>query len=146
MSKNLILVAAVVVFLVLSPTAAVIADYNTIIEPGQNQNTVVSWEILETPSVPFELYISGSGFWQASIGEMLTFEIRSIGDDIEGQIVLGNKTWIANDTDIAFDLLVGVAGSPLWLPGFVVEVGQTNIDLLNETAFASASRISGNWM
>jgi hypothetical protein len=53
----------------------------------------------------------------------------------------------ANDTDVAKDLTLGVWGTPTeWWPGLFVEVTQLAIDDLNETAYAAAERVSGNYL
>jgi hypothetical protein len=74
----------------------------------------------------------------------MTFSIDNVDDDVYGELTIGNASVASNDTMIALDLTLGIW--PSWLTGLFVEVGQENIESLNETAYAAAERVSGNWM
>ncbi len=107
---------------------------------------IVSWSVQDAPDVPFSLYWSGSGAWVAQTETTMTFEVQQINSDVFGRLTLGNKSWTANDTDIAKDLTLGVWGIVPWLPGLIVEVGDEWIAELNQTAYASANRTLGNYV
>ncbi|MHA1934989.1 MAG: hypothetical protein ACW97A_06870 [Candidatus Thorarchaeota archaeon] len=123
-------------------------DYSPVLVPGPGDHTIVTWNVIATPETPFSLFFSGQGAWIAESGSKMNFSINEVNDYVEGELQLGNISIVSNDTDIAKDLVlgVGVFGERAWLPGFVVEIGQDNFDSLNETAYASASRVAGNYM
>lgn len=109
--------------------------------------SIIEWSVDAAPAEPFNMFYSEGGFWLAENGSSMTFQIQSIGEDIVGQLSIGNVTVIANDTEIAKDLTFGVWGTPTeWWPGLIVDVGQQNIENLNATAFASAERVLGNYL
>ncbi|MHA2187548.1 MAG: hypothetical protein ACW99V_04845 [Candidatus Thorarchaeota archaeon] len=123
-------------------------DYYPGLIPEPGDNVILTWNIVEAPETPFSLFFSGQGAWIAEIGSKMNFSINEVDGFLEGELQLGNISIVSNDTDIAKDLVlgVGVFGERAWLPGFVVEIGQDNFDSLNETAYASASRVAGNYM
>ena len=114
------------------------ASYGPYIESG----TVVSWNVEEVTN--FTLWYTGGGYCVALNGSSIEFYTTSVEDDVVGTLSIGNVSVATNDTMIALDLTLGVW--PTWLPGLFVEVGQNNIENLNESAYAAAERIEGNWM
>jgi len=127
--------------------AATPTDYNSVLVPKSSGNTTITWTVLNSSNDAFALYWSGTGAWLAENGSEMVFKITGVEEDIEGTLTLGNKTWSSNDTEIAMDLTLSVWSlfDP-WLPGFVVKIGETNLNVLNSTAFAAAARVSGNYM
>jgi hypothetical protein len=117
--------------------------YSSEIQTGRG----VMWQIESAPSDAFNMYYTGGGNWIAQNDSMIVFGINAVNDDIDGDLTIGNVTVLANDTEIAKDLTLGVWGTPTqWWPGLFVKVGQSNIDSLNSTAYASAERVSGNYL
>ncbi|MFW9974222.1 MAG: hypothetical protein ACFFDQ_03000 [Candidatus Thorarchaeota archaeon] len=109
--------------------------------------STIEWRVEVAPNDAFNMYYSEAGFWVAENGSSMTFSIQSIGEDIVGRLTIGNISVIANDTEIAKDLTLGVWGTPTeWWPGLIVDVGQESMEILNETAYASAERVSGNYL
>jgi len=108
-------------------------------------NTSFRWHVKSAPSVGFSFYMTEGG-WIAENNSIMTFLVNSIDEDIEGVLTIGNASVITSDTDLSIDLTLGVWGITAWLPGLFVEVGQSNIDILNETAYASAERVQYNFM
>jgi hypothetical protein len=92
----------------------------------------------------FTMWFTGGGYCAVENESIMTFIIDSVADDVYGTLNIGNVTVSTNDTMTAIDLALGFW--PSWLPGLFVEVGQENIKSLNETAYAAAERVSGNWM
>lgn len=145
MMKRYVFVLVFISVLMIANARAASGDYYPGLIPG-DKNPVIEWEVTNAPETTFSLYFSAQLKWLADIGSTLTFEITEINDDVEGIVTLGNATWSGNDTDIAKDLTLGVWGLTPWLPGFVIEIGSENIESLNNTAFAAAQRVSGNYM
>jgi len=121
-------------------------DYGAILIPNIWGNTEITWRVADCPSAPFSLYWSGNGYWLAQPDSRMTLTVLAVGQDIEGIITLGNRTWRANDTDLAKDLALGVWGLTAWLPGLIVKTGEGDLNDLNETAFESAQRLAGNYL
>ncbi len=117
--------------------------YSSEIENGK----ILEWRVEATPTSAFNLYYTNGGNWLAENGSLMRFSIQSVSDDVVGQLTIGNVSVVANDTEIAKDLTLGVWGTPTeWWPGLIVGVGESNIESLNATAFASAERVSGNFL
>lgn len=117
--------------------------YSTAIHP----NTTILWEIEAAPSEPFLMYYSEGGYWLAENATHFTFGVTSVSDDVAGYVNLGNVSVLANDTEIAKDLTLGVWGTHTeWWPGLIIEVTSPAIMSLNESAYASAERVAGNYL
>lgn len=121
-------------------------NYYEALSPTLTERTRLSWSVLESPSVAVEWGWSGEGSWIIGEGEEVSFLVQRIHDDVEGQLTLGNFSILANNTDIARELVFGIWGLPPFFPGLVVETGQSSMNKLNETAYASAERVSGNYL
>jgi len=107
----------------------------------------IEWRIDTAPRDAFNMFYTGGGNWLAENGSSMTLSIHNIGEDVGGLFEIGNVTVIANDTEIAKDLTLGVWGTPTeWWPGLIVDTGEANIASLNATAFASAERVLGNYL
>lgn len=145
MKRKFILLALITLFLI-TPASGAPSDYSPELSPRDSVSTILTWTVVESPKAPFALWFSGAGHWLATNGSEMIFEISGIDEDVEGHLTLGNSTMFANDTDIAKDLTLGVWGSTPWLPGLVVKIGANNIGDLNQTAFAAAQRVSGNYL
>jgi hypothetical protein len=107
----------------------------------ENQ-TIMTWHVEEITD--FTMWYTGGGYCTALNGSSMEFQVASVDDEVFGLLSIGNVSVAANDTMIALDLTLGVW--PTWLPGLFVEVGQNNIEDLNESAYAAAERVAGNWM
>lgn len=118
--------------------------YSSQVLPGN----IITWQIESTPNVTFNMYYTGGGYWLAQNGSLISFNVESHNNDVEGVFTIGNVTVpTTNDTDIARDLILGVWGTPTeWWPGLFIGVNQSEIDYLNDTAYASAERVAGNYL
>ena len=147
MKRNTLIGAMILLFFISTTVSAAPTDYNDIMFPSLGGNTAISWTVVECPDVPVAWGWTGEGAWLATPGSAMTFSITSIHEvDIEGILQIGNFTITANDTDVARELVLGVWGFTPFFPGLVVPVGQTNMEDLNSTAYASAMRVQGNYL
>ncbi|MHA1614240.1 MAG: hypothetical protein ACTSW7_04915 [Candidatus Thorarchaeota archaeon] len=112
---------------------------------GIQTNTTFRWHVKTAPSVGFSFYMNDGG-WIAENDSMMMFHVNNVGEDIEGILTIGNASITTTDTNISIDLTLGVWGFTAWLPGLFVKVGQSNIDSLNETAYAAAERVQYNYL
>ena len=143
MKRKITLLMLVTLLLVTSSSTPQAIGYSTEIESGDG----ILWQIESTPSDVFNMFYTGGGNWLAQNETTISFGIDSVADDVLGQLTIGNVSVLTNDTDVAKDLTLGVWGTPTaWWPGLIVKVGQADIDSLNETAYASAERVSGNYL
>jgi hypothetical protein len=138
MKRRLTLSIIVFMFMLSISTATQVTSYSPDIESG----TIVTWNVEEVTN--FNMWYTGGGYCEASNDSSMEFYIISVGNDVFGALSIGNVSVETNDTMIALDLTLGVW--PTWLPGLFVEVGQSHIEDLNETAYAAAERVAGNWM
>lgn len=147
MQKRALIVVLIAACLLSASVAAAPTDYSSVLMPKSTGNTTITWTVLNSSNDAFALYWSGTGAWLAENGSEMVFEIIGVEEDVEGTLTLGNKTWSSNDTEIAMDLTLSVWSlSNPWLPGFVVKIGESNLNELNSTAFAASARVSGNYM
>jgi len=116
------------------------------IHPVQDANTVVKWEVTHAPESAFSMYFTGAGNCLIDNESTISFTVGSINDDVSGLLSVGNVSIMTNDTDVSRDLVLGVGIFSLFEPGLFVKAGASNIDILNESAFAAAARVSGNFM
>ncbi|UCH04504.1 MAG: hypothetical protein JSW05_13240 [Candidatus Thorarchaeota archaeon] len=147
MQRRALIVALIAACFLSASVAATPTGYNPVLVPKSSGNTKITWTVLNSSNDAFALYWSGTGAWLAENGSEMIFEITGVEEDVEGTLTLGNKTWSSNDTEIAMDLTLSVWSlSNPWLPGFIVKIGESNLDQLNSTALAAAARVSGNYM
>lgn len=107
----------------------------------------ITWTVNIAPRNITNMYYSEGGNMLAENRSHMSFYVDSIADDVVGTFHIGNVTVAANDTEIARDLVLGVWGTHTeWWPGLFVETGQSNIESLNDTAYAAAERLSGNYL
>jgi hypothetical protein len=129
------------------------SGYSDVITPLEAGNTTITWNIVEAPDVPFD-WLDRSytvlNSWLADAGSKMTFKVTEIGSSdsyVTGDLTLGNMTIRANNTDIAFNLVLAISNfmAP-WEPGLVIPTGATNIDAQNTSAYAAAARVVGNYV
>ncbi|MFX1604701.1 MAG: hypothetical protein ACFFDD_02230 [Promethearchaeota archaeon] len=114
---------------------------------GIQSYSYLTWTVNVAPRNITIMYYSEGGNMLAENHSTMSCLVRNISDDVVGTFSIGNVTVTANDTEIARDLVLGVWGTYTeWWPGFFVETGQSNIESLNETAYAAAERVSGNYL
>jgi len=143
MKRKISFVFVVALFILSMSSAPQVVGYSSEIEAG----SVIQWQLEAVPSEAFFMYYTGGGYWLAENETVFSLEIDSLEDDLLGFLILGNVSILANDTDIAKDLTLGVWGTYTeWWPGLVIKVEQANIDSLNATAYASAERLDGNYL
>ncbi len=145
-----VLVALLVVMLVAPaiPSRALMMSYSPVIQGGSGASagTVIEWNVTDCPDVPFSWGWSSDEKWLTTPGEKMVFSIENVTDDIEGILTIGNLTVNANDTSIARELVLGVWGKTQFFPGLVIETDSKSINALNETAYAAAARVKGNYL
>jgi len=121
-------------------------DYYQPLVPNPQGNTIVNWRMVEAPELAVQWGWTGEGAWLAASGSIMSFAITTLDEYITGDLTIGNFTIEANNTDVARELVLGVWGLTPFFPGLVVAIGQNNLDALNDTAYASAERVQGNYM
>ena len=109
---------------------------------GVSRGDSVTWDV--GIGTNFTLWYTGGGYCAIENGSTMSFNVSEVNQEVFGMLSIGNVTVPANDTAVALDLTLGIW--PSWLTGLFVEVGQENIESLNESAYAAAARVSGNWM
>ena len=139
--------------LIMFPSLIITAScYNEDLQPGVMGNTIITWDVIDAPTTAFSWW--GSGFirlgnWIADDGTKMTFEVTKIGESNEyltGNLVLGNLSITTNNTDISNNLILGLSGLTGWYPGLIIPIGDANIQAQNQTAYAAAERVGGNWL
>lgn len=143
--KTTLALLLVVSFLV--PLITIRANgYATDIQPSPGREVEIRWAVHSAPSSPFSLYWTGGGICNVTNDSWMFFTVIDIDDDVTGELILGNTTVSTNDTMIARDLVFGVWGLTEWWPGLIVNTGEDSISQLNETAYAAAERVAGNYL
>ena len=138
MKQKIALVLVITLFLLPANGDAQTGEFGPGVAPG----TAVIWDV--EIATNFSMYYTDGGYCTVENESTMSFAISSVDDEVSGFLELGNVTVETNDTMIALDLTLGIW--PSWLTGLFVEVGEENINNLNETAYAAAERVSGNWM
>jgi len=72
--------------------------------------------------------------------------VTDMQEDIAGELRLGNMTVTTNDTMTAKDLTLGVWGIVEFWPGLFIKIGRNEVQELNDTAYASAEHVAGNYL
>ena len=116
------------------------------IQPVQDASTTVKWEVTYAPESTFSMYFTGAGNCLIENGSTISFSVGNIAEDVEGLLSIGNVSILANDTNVARDLVLGVGIFSPFEPGLFVKAGSSNINALNDSAFTAAARVSGNFM
>ena len=116
------------------------------IHPVQDASTIVRWEVTHAPESVFSMYFTGAGNCLIESGSNVSFNVGEINEDVSGLLSVGNVSILTNDTDVARDLVLGVGIFSSFEPGLFVKAGASNIDVLNDSAFAAAERVLGNFM
>lgn len=116
------------------------------IQPAEDRTTVVNWQVTQAPETAFNMYFTGAGNCLIEADSTMSFTVGDINEDVVGLLNIGNVSILANDTDVARDLVLGVGIFSAFLPGLFVKTGVSNFNDLNSSAYASAERVSGNWM
>ncbi|MDH4212871.1 MAG: hypothetical protein OEV85_03025 [Candidatus Thorarchaeota archaeon] len=138
MNRRMALSVIVMMFMVSVGLTTIATGYSTYID----NETVITWNVEKITN--FTMWYTEGGYCAALNDSTMEFSASNVDDEVSGTLSIGNVSVATNDTMIALDLTLGVW--PDWLPGLIIEVGQNNINTLNETAYAAAERIAGNWM
>lgn len=151
--KRQTLMTLLFVMILLHPIATISASgYSSVLSPQAYGNTVISWDIVDAPEYAVGWWGPGFVFlgnWFAEDGDRMTFAVTEIGDAdayLTGELVLGNLTLTTNNTEIGYNLILGLAGLVSWLPGIAIPVGESSVQAENQTAFAAAERVFANWL
>ena len=138
MKRRIAFALIAVMFMLSTSGSAQAAGYSSYIESGES----ALWSV--EVATNFRMWFTEGGWCAIENESSMIFDITDVDEEISGVLSIGNVTVSTNDSLIASDLVLGVW--PAWLPGLFIEVGQSNIESLNETAYAAAERVSGNWM
>ncbi len=141
-----LLIAFLTLCVLTANTVASSDDYYQPLVPGPQGNTVVNWRMVEVPEIAVQWGWTSEGAWLAESGSLMSFTITTLDAHITGNLKIGNFTIESNNTDLARELVLGVWGLTPFFPGLVVAIGQDNLGDLNDTAYASAERVQGNYM
>jgi len=146
MSKKTIIAVTFLLAVLIMNTIGGSMAYAADIQPVQDASTVAKWEVTHAPESAFLMYFTGAGNCLIENGSTISFSVGNIDVDVEGFLSVGNVSILANDTNVARDLVLGVGIFSPFEPGLFVKAGAGNIDALNESAFTAAARVSGNFM
>ena len=138
MKKRIALVLIVAMFVFPINSIAETNGFSSVIESGSG----AIWDV--EIATNFTMWFTGGGYCAVENESIMTFSIDNVEDDVYGTLNIGNVSVLTNDTMTAIDLALGFW--PSWLPGLFIEVGQENIESMNETAYDAAERVSGNLM
>lgn len=138
MNRRITLSVIVIMFMVSIGPTTIATGYSTYID----NETVITWNVEKITN--FTMWFTEGGYCAASNDSIMEFHVSNIDDEVSGTLSIGNISVATNDTMIAIDLTLGIW--PDWQTGLIIEVGQNNIDSLNETAYAAAERTAGNLM
>jgi hypothetical protein len=138
MMRSFAMILVVAVLLLPISIQAQTDSYGVDVSSGNS----VTWDV--EIGTNFTLWYTGGGYCAIENGSTMVFDISDVNLDVFGTLNIGNVTVQANDTMVALDLTLGIW--PNFLPGLFIEVGQQKIDTLNESAYAAADRVLGNWM
>ena len=141
------IVAVTLLFAVLSMSIIIGSQaFANDIEPVLDATTEVKWEVIHASAEPFSMYFTGGGICAIENESAISFTVSEVEEDVGGLLAIGNVTVIANDTDVALDLVLGIGVFSAFEPGLFVKVGSGDITQLNESAYSTAERVSGNSM
>jgi hypothetical protein len=151
--KPQFLMTLAMLVIILQPTLVLTASgYSTVLQPQEYGNTVITWSVIDAPEHSFGWWgpdFVFVGNWLATDGSKMTFEVTRIGESgtyLTGSLSLGNLTITTNNTEIANNLILGLSGLTTWFPGLVIPIGEGSIQTQNQTAYAAAARVPGNWL
>ena len=146
MNRESVVAAAALVLVLTMSIGGEVKAFAVEISPAMDRTTTVNWRMIRTPQNATNAYWSYGGFWQAEEDGIMSFVVADAQADITGELRLGNMTVTTNDTMIARDLTLGVWGIVEFSPGLFIEIGNSHIQELNDTAYASAQRVAWNYL
>ncbi len=120
--------------------------YASDIQPAEDRTTIVKWQVTHAPLSAFNMFSTGPVNCLIEADTTLSFTVGEINEDVEGLLNIGNVSIMANDTDVARDLVLGVGWFSPFLPGLFVEIGVSNFNDLNSSAYASAESVLNGTM
>ena len=147
MKRNALVLSLVMMLLLVGNVSANDSGYSSIIQPVGDSNTTIFWNVIDSPEAAVAWGWTGEGSWFVESGDEINFTITHVGEDyVTGILGIGNFSMVANNSRIASEIVYGVWGLTPFFPGLVVKIGDENLASLNETAYASAARVSGNYL
>ena len=146
MKHRLLFISLLVVSTLFIGARASEGDYYSALVPSEDGFTQLTWTVVETSKGGVSLYWMEGGVIFPTNGSTMSFTILEIDSYIEGELVIGNFTGVANNTEVAQDLLLSIWGLTPFFPGLVVKIGDDNFNTLNETAYAAAEHVEGNYV
>jgi hypothetical protein len=147
MKRNAMVLSLVMMFLIIGNASANGSGYSSILLPVGDSNTIISWIVIDSPTTAVAWGWTGEGSWFVKPGDKINFTVTRVEEDfVTGILGIGNFSMEANNSRIASELVYGVWGLTPFFPGLVVKISEENLAILNETAYASAARVSGNYL
>ncbi len=153
LKKNVILSLILTAILVVPFLSTSASAYSDVISPAEAGNVTITWTVVEAPETSVA-WLNRSfavlGNWIAEIGSKMTYEVTGIGASnsyLEGIVSIGNMTIIANNSLIAYNLVLAISNfaSP-WEPGLVIPTGTANIESENTSAYVAGARVFDNYL
>lgn len=130
--KNKIVIGFCFVFVLTSvllwipQTTAQNISYAPGLYPNAFSSPKLHWKIKNVTNEVVEFGFGSGTFWQAQAGLALTFEIKEIAnDEIFGVFTIGNLTLLANNSQIAAELVFSIWP---WFPGLVSHLDWNTVD------------------
>ncbi len=152
MKKQVMITITLVMLVLQLNMVSTAAGYSNVLQPTDYGNTLITWSVIDAPETAFGwwgLDYTPHGNWLAEDNSKMTFEVTSIGDSnayLTGVLTLGNLTMTTNNTDIGYNLVLGLSGLMTWYPGVAIPTGASSIEAQNQTAYVAAERVAGNWL
>jgi hypothetical protein len=147
MKRIAMILSLAMLFLLVGNVSANDTGYSSIIQPVGDSNTIISWNVIDSPEAAVAWGWVGEGSWFVESGDKINFTVTKVEEDyVTGILGIGNFSIVANNSRIASEIVYGVWGLTPFFPGLIVKIGEENLVGLNETAYASAARVSGNYL
>jgi hypothetical protein len=147
MKRNAMLLYLVLMFLFIGNASANGGGYSSILLPVGDSNTIIFWNVIDSPEAAVAWGWTGEGSWFVETGDKINFTVTRVEKDfVTGILGIGNFSMEANNSRIASEIVYGVWGLTPFFPGLIIKIGEENLDTLNDTAYASAARVLGNYL
>ena len=147
MKRNAMILSLVLILLLVENVSANDSGYSSILLPEGDTNTIITWNVIDSPEAAIAWGWIGEGSWFVEPEDKINFTITKVEEDfVTGILGIGNFSTVANNSRIASEIVYGVWGLTPFFPGLVVKIGEENIASLNDTAYSSAARVSGNYL
>jgi len=108
------------------PTTAQNPSYAADLSPNAFSAPKLHWRIVNVTAEVVEFGFGSGTFWQARVGQTLSFEIQEfVNDELHGLLTIGNLTLPANDSRLAAELVFSIWP---WFPGLISHLDWNTVD------------------